>query len=496
MAVALFVVLGAARVLFPGDVPFIADEPLLIEGALNGLESGQLATAGLQGTRGAAYGAAPTWFYQATLLVTSDLRVVAVVKIVLVTLLTGGGLLLLGRSVEGLSLPLGAFAFLSPYLWFYARDLWDNSFGVPLTAVLVGTYAAFHASGRMRWLVASAGFAVLSLMTHLMTLPLVGAVLLHFVVSHRRRFVEDRSFALASGGLAAASALALLPYLRTVTSGTAGDLLWSPSPRALLFALDGFRIFTLRGFDYVIGDWSAWGLAPVLVALSCFSYGVGAWGGVLLNRRLRDGDVWEVPGYPGGDGGRANDRASSSGDASGALAGVVALTLVFFVIVANGKRLVEHPHYYSGVWIAFFALWWWGMSDLVHRLWARRVFVVQFGAMTTFLIGLMVWLHLNVGTRSLHYGPTLANQMAVASELDRLGVEDAPPSPAHHPRLFPQAIRVLRRLDARGRGEGASAAGTDGARDGEVGSPSGYEIVYARSDGTGGEIAVRRSPDG
>ncbi len=489
-------VLGAARLLFPGDVPFIADEPLLIEGALNGLESGQVATTGLQGTRGAAYGAAPTWFYQAMLLFTSDLRMVVVVKIVLVTVLTGVGLFLLGRSVSGLSLPLGAFAFLSPYLWFYARDLWDNSFGVPLTAMLMGTYAAFHASGRTRWLVASAAFVVLSLMTHLMTIPLVGAVLLHFVVSHRRRFMEDRSFAFASGGLAAASALALLPYLRTVTSGPAGDLLWSPSPRALLFALDGFRIFTLRGFDYVIGDWSAWGLAPALVALSCLSYGAGGWGMVLLNRRLRERDVWGPTGRSGEDEYGESGGAPVPGDASGALAAVVALTLVFFVIVANGKRLVEHPHYYNGVWIAFFALWWWGMDDLAQRLWARRLFVVQSAAMAIVLVGLVAWLHLNVGTRSLHHGPTLANQMAVAAELERLGVEDAPPSPAHHPRLFPQAIRVLRRLDARGRGEGASTTGTDGSRQGEVGAPSGYEIVYARPEGTGGQIVVRRRPDG
>lgn len=488
----LLVALGLTRLFFPGDVSFIADEPLIIERALNGLESGTAATTGLQGTRGAAYGPAPTWFYQGMLLLTSDLRVVAVVKILLVSLLTGGGLLLLGRSVPRFAVPLAAFAFLSPYLWFYSRDLWDNSFSIPFTTMVVATYAAFHSSGRTRWLMGTAVFAVLSLMTHLMTTPLVGAVLLHLLLSQRRRLVADRRFAATVAAIGLASILAMVPYLRSVSAGSATALLWSPSPRALLFALDGFRVFTLRGFDYVIGDWGAGGLAPALVAVSCLSYLVGGWGALLLNRILRDGDAWDATAPPE----EAPDSRAGAGDASGAVAGVVALTLVLFVIVANGKRLVEHPHYYSGVWIAFFVLWWWGMSDLGRRLWARRVLLVQAGAMAGFLVGLSVWLHLNVGTRSLHYGPTLGNQMVVAAELERLGVEDAPPSPAHHPRLFPQAIRVLRRLDARARNEEWVAAMEGGGSVGGEPPVSGYEIVYARPEGVSGEIVLRRRPDG
>ena len=478
-------------------MPFIADEPLIIELGLDALESGTAVTSGLQGTRGAAYGPAPTWFYQATLLLTSDLRVVAVIKIVLVTLPTAGGLLLLGRSLPGLSLPLAAFAFLSPYLWFYARDLWDNSFSIPFTVMVVATYSAFHATGRTRWLVGTAAFAVLCLMTHLMTTPLVAAVFVHLMVSQRRRFVADRRFAGPVALVGAASVAVMVPYLRDLSAGAATSLLWSPSPRALLFALDGFRIFSVRGFDYVVGDWSAGGLAPVVVALSCVSYGVGAWGAVLLNRTLRDGGGWTASAASPDGGSRGGDpRYGGLGDAGPAIAAVVALTRVFCVVVANGKRLVEHPHYYSGVWPAFFLLWWWGMSDLVHRVWARRVYAVQATVMAAFLVGMVTWIHVNRGTRSLHYGPTLANQMAVAAELEQLGVEDAPPSPAHHPRLFPQAIRVLRRLDARSRGVEASVTAA-GSERGETGALSGeYEIVYTHPEGEGGEIVVRRRSDG
>lgn len=487
----LLVVLGLPRLLLPGDVPFIADEPLIVERALDALEEGRLASVGLEGTRGASYGPAPTWIYQAALAVTSDLRLVVVAKVLLTTALTGLALLLLARHVSGLVPSLGAFAFLSPYLWFYSRDLWDNSFAVPFSAMLLAAYAAYCDTDRLRFLAGTGLLATLCLTTHLMTAPLVAAVLVHFVVSHRGRLVGSRRFLLWASAIGTGSLVLALPYLlRLPAASAATNLLWTPSPSSLAFAFDGFRIFTLVGFDYFIGDWEAGGVGPALRIVSGFSYVVGAYGLYLLNRELRRDGVWTA------------GRASSTGtDASGpaveehsaelgagppsgsvSLAGVVALTLVFWVILANGTRLVGHPHYYNGVWIVFFLLWWMGMSALARRVWACRVWYVQVAAMALFLPAMATWLGRNHGTKSLHYGPTLENQMAVARQLDRLGIEGLPPSRAHHPRLFPQAIRVLRRLHARGGGTVADA-----------GPPrSGYEIVYVDPDGPGGEIMLQR----
>ncbi|MDX1495153.1 MAG: hypothetical protein R3253_13880, partial [Longimicrobiales bacterium] len=305
---------------------------------------------------------------------------------------------------------------------------------------------------------------------HFMTMPLVLAVVAHFLASQRRRLAEDRTFAFQALGIAAGCLLMALPYLSHLSAASAGSLLWSPAPRSLLFALDGLRPFTLLGFDYVIGPWEAGGLGPALRLLSAFTYVVGLHGVWLLNRRLREGGVWSPSDKP---------------DATAAMAGVTALTLVLFAVVANGKRLLEHPHYYNGVWIVFFLLWWMGMSALVRRAWARRIFWGQAGAMAIFLVGLVGWIHDNRGTRSLHNAPTLTKQMSVARELDRLGVEDAPPSAAPHPRVFPHAIRILRRLNARAGGEVAPAAT----------SPTGYEIRFSDPEGGSGEIVVR-PPDG
>lgn len=99
----------------------------------------------------------------------------------------------------------------------------------------------------------------------------------------------------------------------------------------------------------------------------------------------------------------------------------IAIFVVMTSVMASAQRLDVYPHYYNGVWIAFFVLWWLGMSDLWQRSWARRVFFVQAGILMVFLVAFVGWLHVNDGTRTVPYGPTLANQTDVARELNRLG---------------------------------------------------------------------------
>ena len=463
--VVLLALTGLLRLVFPGDVPFIADEPLLIAAALDALADGSFVWSGLTGTRGAVYGPAPTWFYQVALLATSDLRWVVVVRTLLVTTATGASLVLLARALPRLVAPLGAFAFLSPYLWFYARDLWDNSFLVPLSALLLASYAAYLADDRARWLLLAIATGTMAVLTHLMVAPLVGAIALHFVATRARRL--HRSPRLVSTlviGLVAAGAISY-PYLTELRSGGAAGFLLTPSPRSSLFAIDGFRVLTLAGFDYVIGDWGAAGLGGAMRLVSLLAYPVGAYGVfvcLMEDRSEREGPTREV-------------------------ARVLLLSLVFFVLLANGKRLSEHPHYYSGVWVVFFTFWWLGMSDLWSRRWARGACAVQGLVLAGFLVGVAGWLHENRGTRSLHYGPTLANQMEVASRLEALGAPDAPSSSAHHPRIFPQALSVLRRLEREGR-EGVVSGRSD------RGDSVAVEIVYVDPEGRSGEIAVRVLP--
>ena len=84
---------------WPGDIPFINDEPQLIANAVNANRDGRLASLGLLGTYGFIYGPAPTWVYQALVAVSRDLVVVAVLHALLLSAATAGALWWLSRSL-------------------------------------------------------------------------------------------------------------------------------------------------------------------------------------------------------------------------------------------------------------------------------------------------------------------------------------------------------------------------------------------------------------
>jgi hypothetical protein len=485
----LLLLLGSARLLFPGDVPFVNDEPMLVERALDANASGSAAVTGLLGTRGARYGPAPVWFYQTALAFTHDLPTVVLARTALVTLLTGAALLLLARSLGRaarsspiLAPALGAFAFLSPYLWFYARDLWDNSFAIPLSGMLLASYVAYLKEGRVGWLALAGLFGALCFLTHLMTLPLVAAVAIHFLATRWRALHEPR-FALVVATIVVGCVVLCLPYLRSVGGGSMAGFRLLPSPASVVFALGGLRVFTLAGFDYFVGEWGAWGsrgsgvLAVLAVGVSLFSWvagavGVAAWG--------RDA-FREVPKVFGGGGVACGD--GGGGRLEGSVGLLLLLALALFVLLVNGLRLREHPHYYNGVWAVFFLFWWRGMTVLAVGVAARRVLAVQVAAMALFLSGVTGTVHAGRGLKALHYGPTLSNQMEVARALEREGLEIAQPSEVLHVRMFPHAIGVIRRLE---RGEAPEPG---------AGVLAGHaEVVYVAPEGIGGAIALGAAP--
>src|SRR5690606_17924468 len=145
------------------------------------------ATHGLQGTRG-IYGPAATWFYQLALrLGGGDLAFVCLLKTSIC------GILLWIASAWLLSLrrpPLSPVillaAFLSPYLWIYGRDLWDNSFVIPLSALAIASYARFleaeDDTQRQRLLALSFVFLSLGALIHLMMVPVIAALGVHLIV--------------------------------------------------------------------------------------------------------------------------------------------------------------------------------------------------------------------------------------------------------------------------------------------------------------------------
>ena len=104
MALAALVAAGLIPLVWPGDVPFINDEPQLIASAVRANGEGRLAPVGLLGTYGFRYGPAPTWVYQALTPVTRDLVGIAALHILLMSAATAGGTLVAGPIAAAVDL--------------------------------------------------------------------------------------------------------------------------------------------------------------------------------------------------------------------------------------------------------------------------------------------------------------------------------------------------------------------------------------------------------
>lgn len=456
--VAVLGILGALRLAWPGDVQFINDEPHLLNLALKANEAGTIATTGLVGTKGISYGPFPTWMYQLYLSITTNLMSVAVLQIVVIGAVTALGIILIARSDRTLIPFLGGFAFLSPYLWVYGRDLWDNSMLIPLTALAFGLYLGFVATNRLVLLALAGVLCTFCLLTHLMALPFVIAIGMHFVISFGPDVLKNAKLAATVAVTAAISVVISLPYLLNAQSAGETAFELTPSVESIIFGLRGSRIISALQVNHYVGTWNPWGLVTIAALASLLTVAVSGYGVLVAVRRIRR------------DGLRTQ-----------AIAVIPLATIAIFVVMASVQRLTDLPHYYNGVWIAFFALWWIGMSDLWQRTWARRMFFAQVGILAVFLVAFVGWLHVNDGTRTEPYGPTLANQIEVAEELNLLGSETEPDSTALHPNQSPVAIEFLRRMDS---GTADNGDATD------------YVIVYKLEDSLNGAIVVQRKDGG
>src|SRR5580700_1120275 len=84
----------------------------------------------LQGTHGIRYGPLPIWIDQIFLAFTHDPIVMTAIRAVVVSALISLALLWLTQLLR-VSPWLAVVTMLSPWMWYYSRQLWDNSLLVP-----------------------------------------------------------------------------------------------------------------------------------------------------------------------------------------------------------------------------------------------------------------------------------------------------------------------------------------------------------------------------
>ena len=450
----------ALPLICPGDVPFVSDEPHLIAAALRANREGRLAPVGLYGSFGVPYGPLPTQLYQLLLLVSHDPVILVLLRAFACTATTAGALLWLARTLR-LTPWFVPAVLLSPFLWHFNRLLWDNTFAIPVGALLVAAYADFLKTAAGRSLVAAFACTLALVSIHLMTAPLVAAFGGHMLWRHRAAMWKHRLGiacvlligAISTYGFAARTvrrAVVRMEERRAVSAsgrpatpavnGTApAPAAAAPSPiasdrlsraAAFAFPIFGGRIVTGGGF-YIA--WERFGPAAdaairVARAVSLVGYAL-VWGGIALAARL----VYQQR--------RSPDRAN----AQATLLAILLAALVLQMAQDALMRVAPYPHYYTGTAVLFILFAWLAIDRLPAARWLRATAIGVYAASLAVLTLASLWrIHHDGGTRR-GYGPTLANQWTVAQGA-RQYAADAALTDVPHVRKYPHAGWALRML--------------------------------------------------
>jgi hypothetical protein len=431
LALVLLAVVPA--VILPGDAPFINDDAWLLLNALSANDAGILATAGLTGTKGVRYGPLPTWIYQLILLITHDPVMIVLLHAVL---LAGTiALAVYGISrVTGLWLWFSAILVASPYLWFYERLIWDNSFNLAFTTLALFSYGLFLVRRSRASLATSVAMLFATLLVHPMSIAFVVPIALHMVVFERRSLWKNAWLLVPILLLLAGLSWKYWSNVVMVSPSTGFDQkasFWD----GFLFAFSGARILGATGLGYFIGEgWDAGQPVHAAVVVSAVLF-VFWWAGIFLTGikvirafQHRTGSIL--------------DHLSGI-----ALAIIPAQALLDGFMHASG-----HPHYHNATWIADALLAWIAVDALVKwrppigRNAAVGAVVLLIIAVVSVNGEMLVALHAHGGTRGIHYGTTLANELQVVREMERYSPDTPVLTDVPQFEQFPHVLGVLRAL--------------------------------------------------
>ncbi|MCB0336376.1 MAG: hypothetical protein KDD62_08720 [Bdellovibrionales bacterium] len=429
----LVVALLALALFYSGDIPWINDEPLLLQRAFQANQAGQLAVEGLTGTSGLPYGPVPTWYYQASLFLRHEsINLVTLAfkkqgECILVTILGLAGVLKL-LKFRKLSFLL---VLLSPYLYLYQRMLWDNPFIVPLSAIFAYFFLAMLERPKPLVGLALCLFASLLVQVHLMALMMLIPAFFILLINTRKFLVKNLHWCLLGA------------VIFFVTSGPYLLLLWEKIGASahtasnyrlslqslMLFKLYSFVEFADYFFPALIESSAPWGqtLMKVLVLFS----GLSAFmliGGICIAL------------YP-----KTQKELSSLQKQMALWSG---LTLMLHCLFHLWRGQDFHPHYLLATWLAslfFIALF---LERFRTRKSIQLLTSTYFFSCGILLLTFVYKVHYFGGNRSLHFGPTLGNQLEVVREYQRYPAETKVIPLIKNYQLFPHAFHALYSLNS------------------------------------------------
>lgn len=403
----VMVVLLLLSVWWPTDTKWVWDEPKLIHNAYQANQQGVLAPHGLIGSRGVHYSPVATWIYQVLLLAAPNLTMLALLK----TLLSISSLVLflwlLSRELRWSPWPI-LLVLVSPYLYLYNRQLWDNVFLIPLSACLWWLLASFARRPGYGKLLSGLTVAVVMVYIHVVSLPLVAGWSVGMVLagwSWWKAHIVHSLLSTACGvGL-------MVAYLLHLQSGASEDTLFLSSSRLIAgwHSLAAWQFFSLENLNMVF-----------LGAMYTPSFVLPSW---VLNL-LRVIGLLSLPLVLVGMGQAIRQlcqvrtsRVSKWGMEVHLSLAALAAILAFAGLFTVTQQMVMH-HYFNGIWVAHFWFLWLG----IHVLWSwhrscRGIILLHGVALAIATGAIACHIHQRAGTRDAAFGPTLTTQLGVVTKL-------------------------------------------------------------------------------
>jgi hypothetical protein len=271
------------------------------------------------------------------------------------------------------------------------------------------------------------------LQTHLMCLPFLASIVLHFLWQYRswaRKHVAQ-CLAIVAIGFAAC-----LPYLLSLARPVAGTPLSAPSRSATswLFPLMGGRFFSSIGLDYFFGkNWQNSSGLPALLWLLTWVSALG-----LITFWIGLAEAWRFL--------AKNLRSPGERPVEFHLWSVVCLTLLLQIVMSGVADTGNHPHYYNGTSFCAFTLVWLAYSEVKNRRWRWIGAGLHAASLLAILLMTVGRIHQTQGNTSIHYGPTLGTQLEILRELDFQNPQTVVFNETSHYSSFPEAFSELQIL--------------------------------------------------
>jgi hypothetical protein len=398
--------------LWPGDAPWVYDEPAEVRLALQANQQHQLAFHALSGNFGVWYGPLPIQIMQAWLLVTHDPRGLVLLRATLCAMTTGAALLWLGWTLR-LNLWFVPAVMLAPHLWLWNRQLWAAYLAVPMSALAVAAYAAFLRSRRGATLTTAIASAIALPLIHPQGLPLTLVILGHALWRHwpaLRRHWPLLTCAIVVLVILHARYLA---YAGSAVYRQLGNSLQTGHPShisrgaAMMGSLLGGRLISTSEFNESPLSINQTTSTHIFAVLGCAGI-VLVWIGIgtaihqTLVRRERQG---------GDDVLRTMLRL--------VLAGVVVQGFYFALL-----RVPPRPYYLFGMF-GLNALAAWVGTETLARLRLRTATLIVYAlALASFSLGTL-WLVHRDGWPANQISPTLNEQIDLAKSLNRYSDREA-----------------------------------------------------------------------